>query len=93
MSDEYNKNVIKTYVFHKDRCFFVSTINRECSSMAGYGSVYSETLVFDYDWSKKETSGILYQASGCRDAINVHQHVVEMFHKHGDMPPEVMDNE
>ena len=42
-----SKPIIKSYVYHGDRCFFVSTILRESSAQDG-PQEYLETIVFDW---------------------------------------------
>ena len=58
MSDD---RVIKSYVWHGEKCFFVSTIERGRSAAMAYGARYNETLVWEYDWAKQEREGLLYQ--------------------------------
>ena len=47
MSDD---RIIKTYVWHGDKCFFVSTINRESSAAILPALRYNETMVWEYNW-------------------------------------------
>ena len=77
MEYEPNKRIWKSYVFHADKCFFVSTIERTYETYAG-PSRGQETLVWAYDWDKSERlGGILYQGghvcdhqAACRCLIN-----------------------
>jgi hypothetical protein len=43
----------KSYVYHGDKCFFVSTIDRTYETYAGY-TRGCETLVWEYDDIKRE---------------------------------------
>jgi hypothetical protein len=48
--DEFKSNnrVMKSYVWYQEQCFFVSTIDRNSSSMMG--GRYAETMAWVYDW-------------------------------------------
>ena len=77
--------IAQTTLYYKDgRVFFVSTIDRECSSMIGAGSIYAETMAWELDIETMTRKvSILYQGSCARGSIVEHQRVVEMFHKFG----------
>ena len=47
---DVNKSLVKTYIYRDDGSFFVSTIDRDSSSMLG--GRYAETLVFQWDAEK-----------------------------------------
>lgn len=66
-----NQRVIKSYVWHGDRCFFVSTIERDSSALADPGR-YNETLVWDYDWDGHKTTNLSYQRDCVRGSIRQH---------------------
>lgn len=83
-----NKRLIKTYVFFEDKCFFVSTINRESSAMLCPDMVYAETMVFDYDWNTGKIGNIVHQDSASRDNINVHQRICDSLYRYGEVKPE-----
>jgi hypothetical protein len=44
--------VIKSFVWHGDDCYFVSTIDRDSSSIMG--GRFAETLVWLFDWETNE---------------------------------------
>jgi hypothetical protein len=50
-----DKRVIKSYVWHLDECYFVSTIDRDSSSI--HGGRFAETLVWPFDWDARERIG------------------------------------
>ena len=78
MSDE---RIIKSYVWHENKCFFVSTIERDSSAMLGPRR-YNETLVWEYDWAKHERGEQIGQAEAPRGCIGVHQRIVtEIFER------------
>lgn len=68
--------IIKTYVWHEEQCFFVSTIERDSSAMLGPRR-YNETLVWCYDWEARKQGALLYQESAPRGSIVKHQTMVE----------------
>ena len=74
--------IIKSYVWHGERCFFVSTIERD-SSAAADPSRYNETLVWAYDWNKKEREEMLYQESDVRGSVSRHLSVCAALHRDG----------
>ena len=56
MTEIYNRANIpiwKSYVWYNDKCFFVSTIERTYDTYEGE-SRGNETLVWKYDWDKRE---------------------------------------
>lgn len=73
MSDN---EVIKTYVWHEGVCFFVSTIERDSSSPEG--GRFNETMVWEYDFERKERSPLIsWQDWAFKGSIATHQRVVE----------------
>lgn len=65
-----NKPVWKSHVFHGDKCFFVSTIERTYDTYAG-STRGLETIVWDYDWDKRERGNLIHQGSGIYDHIAI----------------------
>ena len=41
--------VMQSQVWYGDKCFFVSTLNRESSAALAYGATYAETMAWDCD--------------------------------------------
>jgi nitrate reductase beta subunit len=78
MTDERK---LKSYVFHGDQCYFVSTIMRD-SSAVGYPSRYAETMTWEYDWKTNERGKIVDQ-DGSGDALTQHMRVVSDFYRCG----------
>ena len=61
MEERPNRPIWKSYVWHNEKCFFVSTIERNFDTSEG--SVRGqETLVWEYDWDKRERGELLHQA-------------------------------
>jgi hypothetical protein len=77
-----NDSVIKSYVWHGDRCFFVSTIERTSSAVACQ-SRYNETVVWAFDWAANLRGGMLHQDSDAKGSIRTHQKVCGDFFAHG----------
>ena len=83
---EENKTLIQTYVSfssetQEDKAFFVSTIDRQSSSM--YGGRYAETIVWEWDSVDRKRGDIVYMDSGMQGYIRIHQIVCEELYKHG----------
>lgn len=72
---------LKTYVFHDDKCFFVSTIMRD-SSAIGYPSRFAETITWEYDWKTNER-GAMVDQDGSGEAFMQHMRVTEDFYRYG----------
>lgn len=71
-----NDRIWKSYVWHGEKCWFVSTIERDYDT---YGGIYRgyETLAWEYDWDKAERGALVHQAGHvcahqavCRSLIN-----------------------
>lgn len=82
MNYEPDKPVWKSYVWHRDKCFFVSTIERNYDTYEGTIRGF-ETLVWDYDWVNTKRGELIYQAGGIQD----HQQICRSFIAEG-MPPD-----
>jgi hypothetical protein len=78
--------VIKSYVWHGDDCYFVSTIDRDNSAAASYGSRYAETLVWAYDWEKNERlSGVMWHGESAGEgSIRGHLITCQRIHDTGN---------
>ena len=74
--------VIKSYVWNEDKCFFVSTIERESSAVACPGR-YNETIIWAYDWDKRIRGEMLYQLEGAKGSIKRHIMACEALFKNG----------
>jgi len=61
-----NERVWKSYVWHDDKCFFISTINRDYDTYEGVMRG-GETLVWEYDWETDKRGAMIYQAGGVLD--------------------------
>jgi len=63
--------LIKSYVWHDGKCYFVSTIDRDSS--APQGGRFSETMVWEHDWDKNERGEhILHEEGGPESFIGRH---------------------
>lgn len=77
-----NNRVIKSYVWHQDKCFFVSTIERD-SSAAGGPRRYNETIVWEYNWKTAECGAMVWQDGDSKGSIGAHQAIVRDLFKDG----------
>ena len=76
-----DKRLIKSYVWHGDRCFFVSTVDRDSSS--DHGGRFSETMVFEFDWETGKRGAIVGQDGGGQGSIFKHIKMCERIFKTG----------
>jgi hypothetical protein len=83
MDYEPNRTIWQSYVYHKDKCFFVSTIERTYDV---YGGITRglETLVWDYNDETRERGDLVYQAGGAAD----HQTICRCIIAEGELPDE-----
>lgn len=71
MTDDATGPLMKSYVWYKDRVFFVSTINRESSAMYN-PAIYAETMVWECDPKDLKRDAILHQDEAPRGSIHSH---------------------
>ncbi len=76
-------NVWKSYVWHGDKCFFVSTIERTFDTYDGEIRGL-ETLVWEYDWTAGKRGALVHQAGG----IVEHQQICRCLIAEGLFPNE-----
>lgn len=74
MNYEPDKPVCKSYVWYRDKCFFVSTIERNYDTYEGTIRGF-ETLVWDYDWVNTKRGELIYQAGGIQDHQQICRYV------------------
>ena len=74
-----DNSVIKSYVWHNGKCFFVSTIERDSSAMLNPGR-YNETIVWEYDWAKAERGKMIHQGEDGKGCIGTHLRVCKDFY-------------
>lgn len=79
--DFVNETLLQTHVWHNGDRFFVSTINRHCSSMIG--GIYAETIVFDWNVKESKRGKPIWQGEAGRDSIYTHQKTVENLYRTG----------
>jgi hypothetical protein len=76
--------IIKTYVWHKDQCFFVSTIERDSSAMESM--TYNETIVWEYNYERRERGEMIFHDDDSKGSIDTHQRIVESLYSTGLLP-------
>ena len=65
-----NEKVWQSYVWHEDKCFFVSTIERDYDT--GQGRIRGEeTMVWEYDHKNRKRGEWIWQGGGVVDHKNV----------------------
>jgi hypothetical protein len=81
-----NIAIWKSYVYHGDKCWFVSTIERNYDTAVGVIRG-KETLVWNYDEEKRERGKLIHQAEGLRD----HQDICRELIRNGSLPTDDED--
>ncbi len=79
-----DKPIWKSFVFFEDKCFFVSTIERDYDTYEGV-SRGQETLVWEYNWEKRERGDKIIWYGG---HICDHQAVCRCLINWGTIPSE-----
>ena len=74
--------VLKTYVWHGEQCYFVSTIIRDSSAFVSPPPRYAETIAWEFDWSKN-VRGNLLAMDGDGEAFTQHMRMCERIYKTG----------
>ena len=77
-----DKRVIKSYVWHGGRCFFVSTIERD-SSAAWSPRRFYETLVWRCDSRNGERGALIAQEGCLLSPLRQHFSICESLHEKG----------
>jgi len=76
-----DNRIIKSYVWHEGKCFFISTIDRDSSAIGG--GRYAETMVWDFDWDTDKRGDIITQDEDSEGSIRTHLHMCQQFHNNG----------
>ena len=80
-----DKRELKSYVWHKDQCYFISTIERDSSAMVGPPSPrFHETIAWEYDWNSIERGKMIAQ-EGAGGAFEQHYWVCKQLFTHGEI--------
>jgi hypothetical protein len=73
---------LQSYVYYQDKCFFVSTIERD-SSAAACPMRYAETIVWEYDRATA-TRGKILDMDGSGPALLQHTAIIKAYYEHGE---------
>lgn len=80
---EGDKRLIKSYVWYEDKCFFISTINRDSSAMYGPRR-FAETIIWAYDWEKRERLQILDTFGDSEGRVSKHLNICKQISETGE---------
>lgn len=73
---------IKSYVWHGDECFFVSTIELDSSAAISPSPRYFETMAWEYDYATQERGeSVAFEGDG--PALAQHFRVCEQLYRTG----------
>ena len=75
MEDKPNKRILKSFPFHGEKCWFVSTIERTYDLASGTTRGL-ETLVWEYDWDLNERGAMIWQGGGLEDHFEVVKSII-----------------
>ncbi len=67
---QLDKRIWKSYVWYDEKCYFVSTIERNYDTYVGTMRG-QETIVWEYNWETAERGEMLWQAQGVVDHQNI----------------------
>lgn len=66
----------KSFIKHKDKHYYISTINRQSSSVLAYGHVYSETLAWEWLPDSERRGEQVAQDDGLENDIKSHIRII-----------------
>lgn len=78
-----SNKVMQSYVWHEDKCFFVSTINRASSAAIAYEHIYAETMVWTWDAERAERGELVWQGEDIKGGISTHLLACKNLHEFG----------
>lgn len=83
MDRQPDKTLAQTYISHGEEWFFVSTIDRDSSALAG-PERYAETIVWHLPKGRRGVNGEqLWMGSAYQGSIREHQRIVEAIYAKG----------
>lgn len=78
MQEAYlDKTLAQTHVWHGEKAFYVSTINRQSSAIFYYSRIYAETLVWEWNPETRQRGDLIGQDEHCEDSLFAHQRMVQ----------------
>lgn len=78
-----NETVIQTYVWHKDRRYFISTIERDCSAVS-VQTRYNETIVWDWPAGQEKRGALIFIDEDMAGSIANHVRICNLIYNHGE---------
>lgn len=87
MKEKPDKQLIQSYVRFGERCFWVSTFDRDSSAISG-PERYAETIVWDWDVNEWKSKALLYQRGCCQGRIHQHLAICAELFATGELKPE-----
>lgn len=78
-----DREIWKSYVWHAEKCWFVSTIKRDYDTAIG-ALRGMETIVWEYDWNNSKRGVMVHQCEG----LNDHQEICRQLIANGVIPDE-----
>lgn len=78
-----DRRLVQTYIRHRDKLFFVSTINRESSAQLMPGD-YAETMAWEIDKDDLTRRSTLAHEGDVQDSIDKHFEIVSALYEKGE---------
>ena len=79
-----DNKIIQSYVWHDDKRFFVSTIERDSSADLGPRR-YNETIVWEWPEGQKERGKMIAQEGDSRFSIFTHNKLCNDLYEYGEV--------
>ena len=73
----------KSFISTNDKHYFISTINRESSAMLAYGSIYAETIAWEWNSETNTRGEQVKQDSSCENSLEGHKRVIDFIYNGG----------
>ncbi len=73
----------KSFISTNDKHYFISTINRESSAMLAYGSIYAETIAWEWNPETNTRGEQVKQDESCENSLEGHKRVIDFIYNGG----------
>lgn len=73
----------KSFISTNDKHYFISTINRESSAMLAHGSIYAETIAWEWNPETNTRGEQVKQDESWQDSLEGHKRVIDFIYNGG----------
>lgn len=78
-----NETVIQSFVWHNNKRYFISTIERDCSSL-NVQTRYNETIVWDWPVGQEQRGTMLFMDEDIAGSISNHISICNRVYSSGE---------